>query len=259
MFALLAASLAFAHPGGAGVATGTRGVVGQRSELSIHGGAVIVHYVAEIPRTRLHAELLEDTKAGGDPATFVQRRADELADGLQLLWEGRPLQGARVPVAEAAVAGEPGFVEIVIEERAALPGDHGTVGLRVSNWPEEDGGYFATSVRLGGDLVVTGSSLAAVRDGRLVDNRHGAWVRDPSAREVRVSIRPAGAFERRTGLVAMPERMDGLPGIAPKTWVLALAALSFAPIAWAGKRLGTHLRDRRAARDGAAAERASDA
>jgi hypothetical protein len=244
---MLAAMLAFAHPGGAGGGAGARGVVGQRSELVIHGGSAVLRYVAEVPRTRLHAELLEDTKAGGDPDTFVQRRADELADGVQLLWEGRALPSARVAIAETAVSGEPGFVEIVVEERAALPGDHGTVGARVSNWPEEEGGYFATSVKIGGDYVVTESSLARVRDGRLVDNRHGAWVRDPAAREVRVAVRPVGAFERRTGLYPMPERMEGLPGIAPKPWVLVLAALSFWPIAWAGRTLGTRLRERRTA------------
>jgi hypothetical protein len=226
-------------------------VVGQRTELAVLSDHVIVRYVAEVPRARLYAELFEDTRRGGAEDTFVKRRIAEIADGVTVLWDGQPLPSARTDVRESAEAGEPGFLDLVIEKSAALPGQHGTLGLRIANWPDEEGGYFATSVKVGGEFVVTASSLARVLDGRLTDNRHGAWVRDPSAREESVTVRPAGWLERKTGVYPMTERLEGMPGVHPEPWVLGLAVASFVPIAWAGRALGTRVRRARDAERGA--------
>ncbi len=250
------AGTVLAHPGGhaEGSGAGLRGVVGQRSELTIDAGKVAVTYVAEVPQTRLYQEAWADTKAGGNDQTYLERRLAELPGGLTLAFDGEPLAWSAVAVTDPARVGEPGFVELHVVRTARLPRSTGKLTFRTLNWPDEDG-WFATSVQVDGSLVVTSSTLARVdADGELADDRHGAWVKDSALRSVEVAIRPAGILERAEGLHPMTERMEGSNAMRPPLWALVLGGLGLVPIALAGRALGLRAARRRHAEALAAAE-----
>lgn len=224
---------ALAHPGAlhgrAGVPSLT---IGQRVALRIGPDSVELAYVAEVPGVTLYREARED----GGP-DFLARRLDELADGVSLTWNGAALPTERVDVPEAARSVEAAYVELTVRERASLPSPSGELGVRIANFPDETC-YFATEAEVSGALVVEATTLARVRDGRLRDNRHGAWQKDEVGREPRFTLRPATTWERRDGWAGMPERMAGIVPDGPPIWVWALAAASLVLVAWLGRRLG---------------------
>ncbi len=257
--AFLIAGTAQAHPGGhtSGSAAGLRGVVGQRTDLTIDATTVTLAYVAEVPQTRLYQEAWADTKAGGDEPTYLARRLAELPGGLTLAFDGEPLVWAPVTVTDPAREGEPGFVELHVVRTAPLPRTTGTLTFRTLNWPDEEG-WFATSVRVDGALVVTSSTLARVDgNGDLADDRHGAWVKDPSLRTVEVGLRPAGLLERAQGFHPLTERMEGSNALRPPLWSLVLGGLGLVPIALAGRALGLRAARKRHAEAHAEAKQAS--
>jgi len=77
-----------------------------------------------------------------------------------------------------------------------------------------------------GDRVVTRSTLVRVKDGRLRDNRHGAWTREESSRELEIGLRRAWPWERVAGVRTLPERMAGLASLAPGPWTWTAAAVA---------------------------------
>ena len=256
LLVLLWTASAAAHPGGhaAGAAAGLRGVVGQRSELTIDGTHVTLAYVAEVPQARLYQEAWGDAKAGGNDQTYLERRLAELPGGLSLAFDGEPLAWSPVAVTDPARVGEPGFVELHVVRTAPLPRPTGTLTFRTLNWPDEEG-WFATSVQVDGTLVVTSSTLARVDgNGDLADDRHGAWVKDSALRTVEVALRPAGLLERAEGLHPLTERMEGSNALRPPLWSLVVGGLGLVPIALAGRALGLRAARKRmaAAREEAA-------
>ncbi len=248
----LLSGVARAHPGGhdGGTDGSVRGVVGQRTTLEVGADRVVWDYVLEMPERRLVAEAKEDARAGGDPATYMGRTLASLADGLHLVADGAEVRLVREDVANPARAGEPGFVELHLRAAGSLPplgeGER-SLALRIANYPLDEGGYFATTVRVDGGLVVTRSSLASVEAGAVSDARHGAWVREETMRTPSLAVRRAGYFERRDGMHPLPARLAGAPGVAPEPWVLAVAGLSLVPVAWFGRWAGTRAREARAA------------
>lgn len=245
-FPALLASVALAHPATAGIGgSAARDTIGQRVALEIGPEAVLVRYLAEVPAKRVYAE----ARAEGADEGWAARRAQELGDELALTWDGAPLPLEVVPVAEPARAGEAGFVDFRAERRAALPSPAGTLGLRNGNFPD-DRCYFAVEARISGDLVVEETSLARVEDGRLRDDRHGAWQQDERARETRIVVRPAGLFERAEGDAPLPERMEGIVKSGPPPWLVAVGAGALLPIAWLGRLLGRRARAIREAGEG---------
>lgn len=234
---LLLATLAFAHPGSApGAPAGMRDHIGHRVEIVVDGETVVLAYVAEIPERRVLAEAREATAPG-----YGERLLDTLAGEVKLTWDGAPLPATRVPIADAVKAGDGGFLDFAVSWKADLPGTTGTLGVRNGNYPE-DPGFFATSVTLGGGWMADETSLLKVRNGRLRDNWHGAWVKDESAREPWVKIRPALFFERASEPQPLPKRMTGLDGGGPPKWFFGVLALSLIPIAWLGRKLGERAR-----------------
>lgn len=241
----LFASVALAHPATAGIGgAAARDTIGQRIAVEIGPDAVLVRYLAEVPAKRVYAE----ARAEGADATWAARRADELGDALAVTWDGQPLALQEVPVAEPARAGEAGFVDFRAERRATLPSPAGTLGVRNPNFPD-DRCYFAVEARISGDLVVEETTLVRVEDGRLRDNRHGAWQQDERARETTIAVRRAGVFERAEGDAPLPERMAGIVPAGPPPWLVAALVVSLLPIAWLGRRLGRRARAIREAGD----------
>ncbi len=214
---LVCTVVALAHPVGHGSGANPSGpaVLGQRLDVRVEEGGVAIAYVAEIPMRRL----LQEGPADTAPQTLLPT----LAGGLSVSWEGAPLRVEWAPA--TATPGLTGFYDLSLRGRADLPGTTGTLRLRNGNFPDEPG-FYATSVSIPGDLVVTGSSLARVADGRVRDNRHGAWLKDESAREPWCTLRPARPWER--GETAMlPDRLAGLDVLGPP-WAAIGAALGAA-------------------------------
>ncbi|MSP54798.1 MAG: hypothetical protein EXR69_04205 [Myxococcales bacterium] len=225
MYSLLCA-LAIAHPGvHEASAHPTPGILGQRLDVHVEKSAagtsgsglrVRVVYSAEVPERRVLAEVAAESQNG--EKSYASRRLLDLADGVRVRWDGVTLATTSVPVEHAARNGEPGFLEFHVEMEAPLPSAHGTLDVTNGNFPDEDC-FFATSVALPGSLVVTGTSLAHVRDGLLRDSTHGAWTRKDAARELSLSLRPAQIWEERDGEHALPDRMAGLSSLAMPRWV----------------------------------------
>lgn len=227
---LLLVMLTAAHPSGhgPGAEASSPAVLGQRVALVIEGEGVVVDYTAEVPMRRL----LQEGPAEVAPGTV----AAGLAAGLHLTWGESPL--VVVWAAPTARPGRGGFYDLGVQGRAALPGRTGRLALRNGNFPDEPG-FYATAVTVPGDLVVTASSLARVQDGRVRDNRHGAWVKEESAREPWLELRPARFWEVREAAAPLPERMAGLAVLGPPWgWIAAAvgALLSAALGAWALRR-----------------------
>jgi hypothetical protein len=234
------ASLAGAHPGGhTGADGGVRGALGHRTELSVSPDTVTWKFTLEIPEKRLVVEARQDAVEGGDPETFLARTLQEVSDGMHVTLDGQPLPLERLPVALPSTPGEPGFVELRVHAQGKLPGP-GTLALRDGVRPLEEGNYFLTRVELDGSWVVSDTSLLRVEDGKIEDDRHGVWVREETMRTPQLRLRPSGYFERRSGLVPLPLRVSGAPGVAPEPWALGLAVLGLVGIGafgrWAGRR-----------------------
>jgi hypothetical protein len=237
-------AVALAHPGARGAGGGpARLAIGHRSVVVIDGDTATLDYVCEVPAITLYGEARREGATSG----YVETKLDELASGLHLTWDGAPLALEPVAVAEPAREGEQGFIDLRVTRRATLPGDTGTLALRNGNYPDTDA-YFATEVRLSGDVVATKSSLARVQDGRLRDNRHGAWQREESGREPSVAVRPARWYERADGLFPMTERMEGLlqPTLPARIALAAAGILGLFALAKLGRALGTRARALRA-------------
>ncbi len=229
--------LLHAHPGSSPNASGAgRDTIGHRVELIVGADAVDLRYVAEVPERRV----LEEARASGGPG-YGERLLATLSDGVRLTWDGAELPATPVPVPDGVKAGEPGFLDFVVAWHAALPGQTGTLGVRNGNFPDVDG-FFATSVTLDGGLLAEGTSLLKVKQGRIRDNWHGAWVKDESSREPWVTIRPASWSERAEAPAPLPQRMIGLAADHPPPWVYVVLAISLIPIAWLGRKLGERAR-----------------
>lgn len=243
MFFLLV-PLALCHPGlrAIGTAEAHPGTsqLGQRFEVTIERSAdgvvqADLLYVAEVPAVRIYAEarpyaaaspvaLARDAMVPAEVVqAYTKSRLTELTEGIRASWDGQSLPLTDVAEGTAVVEAAGGFLEFHVHKLAALPSDVGTLQLHDRNFPDEEG-YYATSVSLSGDLVVTETSLCGVKDGLVHKNKHGAWVRDTSARETTVSIRPATYWERRDGLLPLPERLAGLASLEPPTTALSAAA-----------------------------------
>lgn len=229
---LLLLPLVFAHPGtgGAGGAD-PRATIGHRLELTVGVDAVDLRYVAEVPEKRV----LEEARAAGRPG-YGTELLETLAAGVDLTWNGAELPATRVVLDEPVAAGENRYLDFAVALHATLPEGAGTLGVRNGNYPEEPS-FFATSVRLGAGVVAEESSLLRVRDGRIRDNWHGAWVKDEKAREPWVRIRPAGLFEAAGETRPLPEAMAGVQGGLP-VWLAVVLAVALVPLALLGRWLG---------------------
>jgi len=206
--------------------------VGHRVQLTVGADAVDVSYVAELPERRVLEEARGATGAG-----YATRLLEGLRGEVKITWDGAPLPATPVAIAEPVKPGDGGFLEFTVGWRATLPGDHGRLGVRNGNYPE-DPGFYATSITLDGRWVADATSLLSVKNGRVRDNWHGAWVKDERGREPWVDLRPAGFLERAAGPAPLPERMAGVTDDGPPPWLLAILALALVPIALLGRWLG---------------------
>ncbi len=194
---------------------------GQRVEVTLEPGRVVVDYYVEIAAIRVYA----DAKAEGGGADYAERRAEELRTGLRARWDGADLPLLPEPVEKAARTAEGDFVEFHVRGAASLPADAGTLRVEMGNFPDEPS-YMAASVDVSGELVVTGSDLARASDGHLRENKHGAWRREEAARVATVSIRPARPWERGPG-GSLTERLEGMIPL-PWAWVAGGVAVVLA-------------------------------
>lgn len=229
---LLAVTLALAHPlGAAGAADPNGGMPGQRIELRVADGQLRVDYYAEVAALRLYKEARAEGASG---PTWAMSRAETYRSGLKVRWNGETLPLGPVPVEPAADLKETGYVEFHVAATGTLPGPEGELEVRMDNYPEE-ACYYAASATVGGDLVVSGTSLARVYEGRLRDNLHGAWRRSDGARVTRLTFRPTRLWESEEP-GPLPERMEGLVDRA--TWVLPAQVVAAALFAVATLRVG---------------------
>lgn len=195
-----------AHPSGATNASDPNGgMPGQRIEVQVEPGHLRVDYYVEIAAIRLYKEARAEGAAGSE---WAPKHAESLRPGVRARWNDAELQLTPLPMEKPAQLKEASYVELHLAGETALPGSAGTLQLRMDNYPDEPC-YYAASVWLDGDLVVTETDLGHVTDGRLRDNRHGAWRRDNAGRVAQLTVRPTHAWE---GAVAgpLPERMEGI-------------------------------------------------
>ncbi len=207
---------------------------GQRVEITVTTNEVVVDYFVEIAAMRVYAEAREE--GGGED--YASRRAEELRTGLRARWDGDDLPLQPLPVPAPARTAEQGFVEFHVSARAPLPASSGTLRVEMGNFPDEPS-YMAASVQVAGNIVVTESDLARASEGRLRENKHGAWRRDETARVATISFRPARPWE--AGETAMlPERLEGVLTL-PWRYKAGGAALAGVAILWTAR----HRRRRR--------------
>lgn len=217
-------TLALAHPGVVSRASAhpSPEIIGQRLDIRLahpseaDGSLLLdVYYTAEVPERRVLAEAVMLEGAQRD---YAARRLGELATGIKVRWNDVFLPTTSVPVDHAARNGETGFLEFHLDLRATLPGTAGTLAVSNGNYPD-DQCYFATQVSMPGDEVVTATSLASVRAGTLSKSTHAAWNSKDEAREFEMTIRPASLWEKRDGVLPLPERMAGLSSLMTPRWV----------------------------------------
>lgn len=231
--ALLLVPLLAAHPGSAtGAPSAYRDYLGHRIELVVEATAATVTYVCELPERRVLEEARE-TVGGG----YATRLLETLAGEVKLTWNGDPLPAERVTLAEPVKPGDGGFLDFAVAWRAELPGGRGRLGVRNGNYPG-DPGFFATDVTLAGTWMADAASLLEVKKGRIRNNWHGAWVKDETAREPWVDLRPAGLFERASAPEPLPRRMSGVEGEGPPWWAHVLAVVGLVALAALGRFLG---------------------
>jgi len=223
---LVLAASALAHPvmgGPRGAAEPGNRTPGQRVEVTLAPGNVVVDYYVEIAAIRVYA----DAKAEGGGADYAERRAEELRTGLRARWDGADLPLSPLPVDTSARTAEGDFVEFHVRGAADLPAESGTLRVEMGNFPDEPS-YMAASVDVSGELVVTESDLARASDGHLRENKHGAWRREEAARVATVAIRPARPWERGPD-GSLTERLEGMIGF-PRGW-MAIAGVMLAIVA----------------------------
>jgi hypothetical protein len=224
-------TIALAHPGVVSRADAHPApeILGQRFEIQLspmdstsEALKLRVVYKAEVPERRVLTEVAR--LAPAESKSYAANRLAELAGSIKVRWDDTPVELKSVPVEHAASTGEAGF-EFKLDLQATIPKYTGTLSLVNGNFPDEDC-FFATQVTIPGDLVVTGTSLAGVSSaGLLVGSTHGAWTRDEHARDLTLSVAPAGYWERREGDFPLPERLRGLNTLSTPRWVHALAAV----------------------------------
>lgn len=226
--------LALAHPYGhrPGDPAGSPSVFGLRLTVDVADDALRVTFVAEIPRRVF-------------PPAPLETLGPELQGALALRWDDQPL--ALTWTAPRAEPGDSGFVDLRLEGVGPLPAPAGTLRLRNGAFPDQDC-FYSTTVNVPGDRVVTRSSLVRVKDGRLRDNRHGAWTREEAARELEVELRRARPWERVDGPRTLPERMAGLDSLAPGAGTVAGAVVALLLVLVGATRIA---RRRRRSRMGA--------
>ncbi len=221
-------TLALAHPGVVSRASAhpSPEIIGQRLDVRLTHVSdtdsslrMDVYYTAEVPERRV---LTEVATAEGDQHDYAARRLGELASGLKVKWNDATLPTTSIPVEHAARSGEKGFLEFHIDLQATLPGREGTLRVSNGNFPD-DQCFFATQASMPGDEVVTSTSLAKVKQGTLSGSTHAAWNSKDEAREFLMTIRPAGVWEERDGVLPLPERMAGLSSLSMPRWVMAVA------------------------------------
>lgn len=220
-----------AHPftgkGGAGEPGAS--IVGQRLAVRVDTDHVTVEYIAEVPAMRVYKE----AKAEGADATYATKKLEELRGNVHATWQDTPLPLTSVTLADPARAGEGGFLEFHVKGEAPISGA-GTLHVRNGNFPDENA-YFMSDVTLGPGVVVEASSLLQVRSGLPRENKHGAWVREESARELSMTVRPAKLWEIATGDGKLPVRTVGL--LAERRWIFGLPALLLLPLGFVVWRL----------------------
>lgn len=225
------------HPSGTVNASDPNGgMPGQRLEVQVSLGHIRVDYYVEIAAIRLYKEAKAEGASGPE---WAERRVETLRSGVRARWNDTELSLAPLAVAEPAQLKESSYVELHLAGESALPPGPGVLQLRMDNYPDEPC-YYAVSVALEGGLVVTETDLGHVRDGRLRDNRHGAWRRDDAARSTALSIRPTRLWESRAS-GPLPARLEGLVPAAIPAWTVAAVgvALSVAiGVVWRRRRLG---------------------
>jgi hypothetical protein len=225
---LLLATLASAHPlGAAGASDPNGGMPGQRAELSVTGGELRVDYFAEVAALRLYKEARAEGASG---PSWAMGRAESLRAGVKARYDGQTLPLEALPVDAPAELQPTGYVEFHLAARAPLPSPPGTLEFRMDNYPDE-ACYYAVSVRVGGEFVVTETGLGRVLSGRLRDNLHGAWRRSDAGRLTTLTLRAARPWEDSTP-GPLPERLEGLVGLREGLAPLAalLAALGAAAL-----------------------------
>ncbi len=220
---------AIAHPNGHAAGANPTGpaVLGQRLDVEVAGDTLTLVYLAEVPLRRLLEE--------GNPQTAPQAMLPRLAGAVTVRWEDVPLAVQWGP--GTAAPGLSGFYDLQVTGTATLPAAAGTVRLRNGNFPDEPS-FFATAVTIPGDRVVTATDLARVKDGRVRYNRHGAWLKDESAREPWFTLRPAHGWEVADA-GPLPERLAGRDALAfPAGRVAAIvgAGSGLAGLAWWWRR-----------------------
>ncbi len=233
-FAVLFVALAFAHPGSGSSVASERDVIGHRLAIAVGANEVRVDYVAEVPERRVLADAREEPEYG-------KKLLAQLGDNVKITWNGEILPATPVAVTDAVKAGEGGFLDFANAWTVTLPSHTGKLGIRNGNFPGEPG-FFATSVTLDGSVLGTATSLLKVRDGRIRDNWHGAWVRDEAAREPWVELRPAGWFERVDAPEPLPRRMVGLASEGAPWWWNVLGGIGLVGIAALGRWMGQRAR-----------------
>lgn len=218
-------TLAFAHPGvvGRAQAHSAPEIIGQRLKVTIDAapGQLRLDYAAEVPERRVMTEVAA-LEAAAQPG-YAARRLVELAGELRARWNDAPLTLTGVEVDHAARRGEPGFLEFHVSLTAPLPTAAGTLTVQNGNYPDESG-FFATEAVIPGGLVVTATSLGQVHDGLLTGSTHGAWTREERARELTLTLAPAGYWERRDASAPLPERMRGLRSLSAPRWLYGVGA-----------------------------------
>lgn len=230
--------LASAHPSGANNASNPRGgMPGQRIEVDVRADSVRVDYFVELAGIRM---LQEARAAGAEGPTWAARRVEELRPSVRVRWNGSDLALTALVVPEPARMQEEGDVELHLAAEAPLPASAGDLEVRMDNFPDE-ASFFAASVTVDGELVVTETSLGRVVEGRLRDNQHDVWRRDDRARVTSLSLRPTRLWESSvTG--PLPGRIEGLVPPIVSGWVVAggigiMAWAILGYLAW-GRRAG---------------------
>lgn len=233
-FAVLFVAAAFAHPGSSSSVGSERDVIGHRLSIAVGAHEVRVESVTEVPERRVLADAREEPEYG-------KKLLAQLGDNVKITWNGEILPAIPAAVDDPVKAGEGGFLDFANAWTVALPATTGKLGIRNGNYPGEPG-FFATSVTLDGSLLGTATSLLKVKNGRIRDNWHGAWVRDETAREPWIELRPATFFERGSGAEPLPRRMAGLEAEGVPWWWHVLGAIGLVGIAALGRWMGQRAR-----------------
>jgi len=181
---------------------------GQRVEVALGSGTIRVDYFVELAAIRLYKEAKAE---GAEGSTWAGRRAETLRSGLRVRLDDADVPLSPIAVEHSATLKEGNFVEFHVAAEATLADERGTLEVRMDNFPDEPC-YYAASIEVDGGLVILETDLARVKDGRLRDNKHGAWRREDTGRSVRLRFRPTRTWESHAR-GPLPERIEGLVGV----------------------------------------------